>query len=160
MSTDPFLLLPPQERKLYIEQAAIATGKGVFIFEKDFWVCWILKALFNLPEFMEHLTFKGGSTLSKAYGVISRFSEDLDLSFHRSFLGFGGDQDPEKATSSNKRTKGLENLQAASIALVKEHVLPSLRSEIGNMISEKWSLELDTKDPQTIFSLSNSGNCL
>jgi hypothetical protein len=58
------------------------------IVEKDFWVCWTLKELFRLPAIGEHLIFKGGTSLSKVFKVIERFSEDIDVSIDRSFLGF------------------------------------------------------------------------
>ena len=58
----------------------------------------------------EHLTFKGGTSLSKVFGVIERFSEDVDLSFNRAELGFGGDSDPLNATTGKKRKHGLEAL--------------------------------------------------
>ena len=151
MTKDPFLLLSPEERQLYIKQASLTTGRGVFIYEKDFWVCWILKILFTLPEFREQLTFKGGTALSKVYGVISRFSEDIDISLHRSFLGFGGDNDPENAISSNKRIKALEGLHDACASLIKESVLPALSREISKHLTEHWSLEIDSNDPQTLL---------
>ncbi len=50
------------------------------LIEKDFWVCWTLERLFALPGFHDHLLFKGGTSLSKVYGLIQRFSEDIDLS--------------------------------------------------------------------------------
>jgi hypothetical protein len=151
MKRDPFLLLSSKERRLYIEQASIRTGTGAFIIEKDFWVCWILKVLFDLPDLGDHLTFKGGTALSKAYGVIARFSEDIDLSFHRSFLGYGGEKDPENAPSSNKRTKGLESLQAASVTILRDRLFPQLQAAIEKLLSEKWALEFDSADPQTIL---------
>jgi len=61
--------------------------------EKDFWVCWTLKRLFTLPDPPAGLLFKGGTSLSKAFGVIERFSEDVDLSFDRAGLGFGDESD-------------------------------------------------------------------
>ena len=55
--------------------------------EKDFWVSWTLAVLFTHPEFGGQLVFKGGTSLSKVYGVIGRFSEDIDLSVSPAFLG-------------------------------------------------------------------------
>lgn len=80
------------------------------VIEKDFWVCWTLGEIFSLPEFGQHMTFKGGTSLSKVYGLIDRFSEDIDLSFHREFLGFGGEADPVNATGK-ERTRRLDALQ-------------------------------------------------
>ncbi|NBS51486.1 MAG: nucleotidyl transferase AbiEii/AbiGii toxin family protein, partial [Spartobacteria bacterium] len=48
--------------------------------EKDFWVCWALRHLFELPEAKDHFIFKGGTSLSKVWRVIQRFSEDIDIS--------------------------------------------------------------------------------
>ena len=56
--------------------------------EKDFWVCWTLKRIFTLDNPPAGLFFKGGTSLSKVYQAIDRFSEDVDLSFDRSALGF------------------------------------------------------------------------
>ena len=70
-----FLKLSRDDQKLAIEQTAAHKGWVASSAEKDFWVCWTLKQLFTLPEFAGHLTFKGGTSLSKAWGLIDRFSE-------------------------------------------------------------------------------------
>lgn len=80
-----FLELPWHERRLYIEQAAIQRNVSPVIMEKDFWVCWLLDILFQ-SEFATSLVFKGGTSLSKVFGAINRFSEDIDLSLSPSFL--------------------------------------------------------------------------
>jgi len=75
------------------------------VIEKDFWVCWTLKRLFALKSVGGDLLFKGGTSLSKAFGLIRRFSEDIDLSIHRASLGFSGDSDPAHLTGKPfKRT--------------------------------------------------------
>ena len=74
-----FLELPDDERRLYIEQAATRRNVSTVILEKDFWVCWLLGILFE-SEFADSLVFKGGTSLSKVFGAIERFSEDIDLS--------------------------------------------------------------------------------
>ena len=62
--------------------------------EKDFWVCLVLNLLFNrLPEGHPHLLFKVRTSLSKAFGLIRRFSEDIDLVVYRDDLGFAGGHD-------------------------------------------------------------------
>jgi predicted nucleotidyltransferase component of viral defense system len=74
-----FLELPGHERRLYFEQAAARRGLSAVVLEKDFWVCWLLGVLFR-SEFRDRLVFKGGTSLSKVFRVIERFSEDIDLS--------------------------------------------------------------------------------
>lgn len=80
-----FLALPADERRLYIEQAAVRRSVSAVVLEKDFWVCWLLGVLFG-SEFAASLVFKGGTSLSKVFGVIERFSEDIDLSLSPEFL--------------------------------------------------------------------------
>jgi predicted nucleotidyltransferase component of viral defense system len=74
-----FAKLPPSERQPYFVEAAAPMKLPPELIEKDFWVCWTLQRLFNLPEVGPHLTFKGGTSLSKVYHLIDRFSEDIAL---------------------------------------------------------------------------------
>ncbi|HWU13105.1 MAG TPA: nucleotidyl transferase AbiEii/AbiGii toxin family protein, partial [Caulobacter sp.] len=79
--------------------------------EKDFWVCWTLDQLFNgLPEGGPRLLFKGGTSLSKGFGLISRFSEDIDVTVFREDLGEGQSLAALEALSGNKRKAWLEGL--------------------------------------------------
>jgi len=77
---DLFLQLPADERRDALGVAATLSGRPLHLLDKDVWVVWILDVLFQAP-FAAHLVFKGGSSLSKAYKIISRFSEDLDLTY-------------------------------------------------------------------------------
>ncbi len=86
--------------------AAGQRGVGAAIIEKDFWVCWTLKRLFGLADPPAGLIFKGGTSLSKAYGIIERFSEDVDLSFQRADLGFGCENDPASAGTGKNGDDG------------------------------------------------------
>lgn len=97
----------PANRDEAFRQAAAALGFAKAIVEKDFWVCWSLQHLFALPSFGDHLIFKGGTSLSKAYDVIHRFSEDVDLSLDRTQLGFEGDSDPENRDLTGRKRKSL-----------------------------------------------------
>ncbi|MFV0411024.1 MAG: nucleotidyl transferase AbiEii/AbiGii toxin family protein, partial [Paracoccus sp. (in: a-proteobacteria)] len=73
---DSFANEAPASRAEAFQEAASRIGFSQAIVEKDFWVCWSLSKLFALPGFGEDLIFKGGTSLSKAYDVIHRFSED------------------------------------------------------------------------------------
>ncbi len=74
-----FLHLPPDERNSAFQQVEETMGLQAVSVEKDFWVCWTLRELFAMPGISGHLTFKGGTSLSKAWKLIQRFSEDIDL---------------------------------------------------------------------------------
>ena len=71
--------LPAADRRALFTNAAAKAGMTVAIIEKDFWVCWTLDYLFNRCRWQDALAFKGGTSLSKAYGLIKRFYEDIDL---------------------------------------------------------------------------------
>jgi predicted nucleotidyltransferase component of viral defense system len=89
-----FLKLPADERRLAFQQVEAQMGLQAVSVEKDLWVCWTLQTLFAMPRIGDHLTFKGGTSLSKAWKFIQRFSEDIDLVVDKNVLGFGGDAAP------------------------------------------------------------------
>ena len=72
-----FLALPEETRRLLIAQVSIKTGMSVKAIEKDWWVTLSLKAILSMPM-QQHFIFKGGTSLSKAWKLIERFSEDID----------------------------------------------------------------------------------
>jgi len=77
---DAFLQLPVADRREALSVAADQSGRPAHLLEKDVWVVWALATLYG-SALGEHLVFKGGTSLSKAYGVIRRFSEDVDLTY-------------------------------------------------------------------------------
>ncbi len=130
------------------------------LIEKDFWVCWTLKRLFSLPEFRGHLLFKGGTSLSKVYGLIQRFSEDIDLSLSRTALGEGL-ADPELAASTTQRKQYSEALVKAFQGTVTSRLLPALHKSIAQKLGPAglletgslgngWTLVQDQSDPGTL----------
>jgi Nucleotidyl transferase AbiEii toxin, Type IV TA system len=80
-----FLQHTPAEQAVYFDEAAARRGLNAAILEKDFWVSWVLGLLFQSP-FAKELVFKGGTSLSKVFGILDRFSEDIDLSLNPEFL--------------------------------------------------------------------------
>src|SRR5437660_10746749 len=123
-----FLELPPDDRRLYIEQAAIRRNVSPVLLEKDFWVCWLLGILFE-SEFAGSLVFKGGTSLSKVFGVIERFSEDIDLSLSPTFLKL-----PEAGTSRNQASKWMTRAEAACAAAVQSQIRPAMESAVAAML--------------------------
>ena len=92
---DKLARLPAQDRRDIFSEAAATLGIRPTIIEKDFWVCLVLKLLFLKSPYGQSLVFKGGTSLSKAYGLIERFSEDIDLVLDWKLIGFGkGLKDP------------------------------------------------------------------
>ena len=152
---DELARLPSEQRRAYFEQAAAKLGLVAPVVEKDFWVCWSLKRLFSLAEFQDHLTFKGGTSLSKVYRVIERFSEDVDVAIERGFLGFGGDMEPERGVSGKEQQRRVDDLKAACQATIADRLAPQLQQAIAAGIagSASWSLTTDPadRDQQTLL---------
>ena len=116
--TNHWYEIPEQTKINAYTQVSEETGMAAYAIEKDWWVIRILSALFEL-EVGKHLIFKGGTALSKAWGLIERFSEDIDLALDRIYLGFSDDL---------TRTQ-----------------IKKLRKITGEYISEDFSPKLETK---------------
>ena len=131
-----FLALPDRDRRDVFAAAANRLDTVPVYVEKDFWVCLVLDALFNrLPAGHPKLLFKGGTSLSKAFGLIRRFSEDIDLVVHRDALGFAGERDPTTAAGlSNKRRSALfDELAGACGAYVLDDLKAALTGLMGGL---------------------------
>ena len=117
-----FLSATEQERIEVFESAARRFNTSFDYMEKDFWVCLVLDALYNgLPSGHPKLLFKGGTSLSKAFGLIQRFSEDVDIVVYRESLGLKEKETlPSQSTfrtRSEKRFLRNSGLRAATIFL-------------------------------------------
>lgn len=110
--------IPRQTKINAYTQISDETGMATYAVEKDWWVVQTLSALFEM-KIGKYLIFKGGTSLSKAWGLIERFSEDIDLAFDRSYLGYDGEL---------TRTQ-----------------IKKLRKETGRFISEELAQKLETK---------------
>jgi len=118
---DGFLSLSLARRRELCLVASETLGLDAASLEKDFWVCWVLREVFTLPDYGPLLTFKGGTSLSKAWKLIERFSEDLDVVVDRGALGFGGEHSPQHPGISGKeRARRLLALKEACRAFVGE----------------------------------------
>ena len=153
--TESFLSLAEQDRRDVFEAAASRLDTLPGYVEKDFWVCVVLDALYNwLPDGHPNLLFKGGTSLSKAFGLIERFSEDIDLVVYRDGLGFEGERDPTTASNlSNKRRAALfKELRAACSGYICGDLQTALKGRIDK-IAEGCQVGPDEGDVdgQTLF---------
>lgn len=141
-------LLSKDERILFFRTASEIMNMPFEIIEKDYWVVWILERLFSLEKLKSHLTFKGGTSLSKIYRLIDRFSEDIDLSIERGFFGFGSPDGPENAPSKKKQQAILDNLAKTCSSYVQAHLLEDLKNALAVKLgtNEGWLLFPDPED--------------
>lgn len=143
---DDVARLAPPDRSDLFRAAAEAKGVTVQIIEKDFWVCWVLRQLYTLGDLPAELLFKGGTSLSKVFGVIERMSEDIDLVIDREDLGFTGDRDPTAAEISGKeRERRIDAMKEAAAAFVAGPLVDALRARFEAVLgsSDSWSLRAD-----------------
>jgi len=142
---DTFLRMAVRDRRLACLKVAEQKRLQAASVDKDFWVCWTLRELFSLPDIGGRVTFKGGTSLSKAWGLIERFSEDIDLVVDKDALGFGGEASPDRAPSNKQRRRRLDDLMAACRSWVQDRLQPALEQTTAARFGtrEGWRLEVD-----------------
>lgn len=148
-----FLELSPAERKVYIDEAAARRGLAPVIVEKDFWVSWLLGILFQ-SSFRDAIVFKGGTSLSKVFGVINRFSEDIDLSLAPAFIGLD-EPEPTAALSKGQAGRWMERAEEKCTAVVRDVLAPeiaaSLEGHLGKAESPWLTFEVDAHSQSPVL---------
>ena len=126
-----------KERRDLFVGAATRLGTAVQNVEKDFWVAWVLDALFNgLQPGGPRLLFKGGTSLSKAFGLISRFSEDIDITVFRQDLGQPVEVEELEGLSGKKRRARLDEIRAACQHYIAGPLSEQLQAIAGAVIAD------------------------
>lgn len=137
---DKVARLPASERRELFRETATRRGMSPAVIEKDFWVCWVLKHLFAEPELKDRVVFKGGATLSKVFGLIDRFSEDIDLVLDWRLLGYGtGIEDPyqdfDSISNRDRFNKAVNQKAAQYIAGTLVHDLNRLVTRCPQVVA-------------------------
>ncbi|MBU0638375.1 MAG: nucleotidyl transferase AbiEii/AbiGii toxin family protein [Planctomycetes bacterium] len=156
---DDIARLKSKDRSDLFQAAAEERELSAGLLEKDFWVCWVLRRIYTLADPRAKIHFKGGTSLSKVFGVIDRMSEDVDLVIDRSDLGFEGDKDPTKPGLSNKaRQRIVDEIKASARLFISNQLKAALDQAIevalgGTASADTWSTTLADDDPddQTIL---------
>lgn len=120
-----FLELTIEQRKEIFIQVSVEQHIPVQAVEKDWWVCIVLRAIFT-SEAAQWFTFKGGTSLSKGWALIQRFSEDIDIAVDRSKWGY------DETISKNK----IKELRKQSRVYIKDEVVPLLKKIVA-----EWGLD-------------------
>ncbi len=144
ITTEFYSLLPSQKQETY-QFVAHKMGLPPFTIEKDWWVVQVLRIVFSM-EVGAHLLFKGGTSLSKAWALVDRFSEDIDLVLNREFLGF--------LAGLISKTQ-VRKLRKASYTYITESFVNDLRSAFAAAGLNDLEFEAESgdsdRDPVTIF---------
>ena len=119
------------------------------VIEKDFWVCWTLNYLFHDSPWKDHLAFKGGTSLSKCFDLIHRFSEDIDLILDWRLVGCGKDE-PWAERSKNQQDKFNKAVNARTEVFLAEDFAPGLEADFRTLLRDNFQISIDPADPQTV----------
>lgn len=135
--------LPAAERSALFSETAARMGATPAVAEKDFWVTWVLDRLFGEPALARLLIFKGGTSLSKVYRLIERFSEDIDL-----ILDWRGlsDEDPMAERSKAQQEKLNQSIEEQAQALIGGALLTQVSAALGDVCQ----CEIEADDPRVI----------
>jgi hypothetical protein len=145
--------MPADKRAEVFAETADRKGLSEAIVEKDFWVCWILKQLFSIDALSGRLLFKGGTSLSKVFHAINRFSEDIDLAVDYAALGFVGDRDPRQdSISKTKRSVILAEMMDACQRYIGTEFIQALEKRCREVLGppDAWSLAVSEQDPNVV----------
>jgi len=139
---DAYLELSADEQKEILQSAASELGKHEAILEKDIWVCWALQTVFSIPD-THPMAFKGGTSLSKIYNIIDRFSEDVDITLD--YRHFGEQFNPfETGMSKNQIKKFSDRLKAYVKEYANDIVIPFINSELKKFpFGSEQSISID-----------------
>lgn len=142
-----FIDLSAAQQIRYFDNLSLQYNLSSVAIEKDWWVTAVLRALFALP-YAEQLSFKGGTSLSKCYNLIERFSEDIDIAVNRGFLGFDG---------KLSKTQISDKLRRAACSFVRRELQFDIAKEFENqgINSDLFTVEVNitpvtTTDPEII----------
>jgi hypothetical protein len=145
--------MPAAERAEVFAETADRKGLPEAIIEKDFWVCWMLKQLFSIEAFSGRLLFKGGTSLSKIFHAINRFSEDIDLAVDYTALGFTGARDPRHEEISKTRRAGiLAEMMTECQRYVGSEFLGALKTRCQEVLGAAgaWTLHVSEQDANVV----------
>lgn len=147
---DKVAALEPDQRSQLFEETASQRRMSVAVVEKDFWACWVLKRIFSDSQLQTRIVLKGGTSLSKVFGLIERFSEDIDLILDWRLLGYGpGQADPYADQPSNTQQ---DRFNAEFNERAAAYIAQTLSPRLGELFSRcpQVRVAVDPTEPQVV----------
>lgn len=141
--------IPARDREALFRNTAAKMGMREAIIEKDFWVCYMLDYLFHRCAWKDNLAFKGGTSLSKAYGLIERFSEDIDLILDWRVLGYGVNE-PWEERSNTKQDIFNKEANTKAEEFLSDTFLPAISADLTAELGDGVRCFIDPDDAQTV----------
>jgi len=137
-----------KDRTELFQATAISMGMQPNVIEKDFWVCFMIDHLFHDSKYKNAFVFKGGTSLSKAYRVIERFSEDIDLILD--WRKIVNDINPWDERSKTKQDQFNKQINSEAANFYKEEFVPQLNMEIESKIGKGDWISVDEEDEMVV----------
>lgn len=143
------------ERRLVFEAAAQRMALAPAIVEKDFWVCYTLDHLFHKSGFGGSMVFKGGTSLSKAFGLIERFSEDIDLILDWRVLGYSAGEPWEPRSNSAQERFKTDSIERTNTFLA-DVFAPKLKDSLSESLGSEASVRCGDEEETVYFDYPRS----
>jgi len=137
-----------ERESLFINTAA-KMGIDPAIVEKDFWVCLTLDYLFHDSKWKDAFVFKGGTSLSKVYNLIERFSEDIDLILDWRVIGYTKDE-PWEERSNNKQQKFIDDSRNRLFSFLANKFIPEFKADMERILERDLNIYIDEDDAGTV----------
>ena len=144
-----FLKLSGEEKREVFQAVSLSMGLRPDIVEKDFWVCFMLHHLFHDCKYKDAFVFKGGTSLSKAYHVIERFSEDIDIILDWRKI-VSTEEDPWNDRSKTKQDQYNKLVNARAAVFYASDLVPCLNSELEEILGSGQWVAVDENDEMVI----------
>jgi hypothetical protein len=141
--------LKDEERKLIFRNTANKMKVNEAIIEKDFWVVLVLDYLFSQSKFKKAFTFKGGTSLSKGYSLIRRFSEDIDLILDWTIFGIP-ENEPYEDRSNTQQNRYNQVINVKATTFIKNTLLDEIKTGLSNMLGYEVDMECDKTEENII----------
>lgn len=145
-----FKSIPQHELAVIFRNASQKTGLNEVILEKDYWVCFVLNYLFSQCKWHNDFTFKGGTSLSKCFHLIQRFSEDIDLILDWRMFGYQKDE-PWNNRSNTQQDKFNKEINSKTEYFLKDQFVPQMKHDFKDMLKAPFHVALDETDHQTVL---------
>jgi len=144
-----FAQMKNEDKEFLFNNVSIKMGINKAIIEKDFWVCLTLDYLFNKSQYKDCLTFKGGTSLSKGFNIINRFSEDIDLILDWKVLGVRENEPLEERSKTKQDVYNLF-LNDEAAQFIRDKLLIDIKNCLGSILGFDLDLRIDEQEKQVI----------
>ncbi len=139
--------LKDKDRDAVFSKYVFEYGNNKAIVEKDFWVTLVLDYLFHKCKYKDYFVFKGGTSLSKCFNIINRFSEDIDLILKWDILT---NDNPNNERSKTQQDIYNKNINRLAEEFICYKLKPLMEKDFEELLSRRVEITIDPHDPQVL----------